>query len=180
MGRDKALLPWHGATLLDHAVARLRGVCDEVRILSGPEARYEDRGLLVSTDIVSDAGPLGGIHAGLTVLSGGPALFLAVDLPLVSKDLLAALAALAAAGEGFDAVVPSHSGGYEPLCAVYGPGSLGPIRRRLEAGERKVTCFWPEVRVRVFEEREISRFGDPATLFRNVNAPPDYAALTEP
>ncbi len=177
MGRDKALLPWRGTTLLDHAVARLRGVCDEVRILSGPEARYQDRGLLVSTDIASDAGPLGGIHAGLTVLSGGHALFLAVDLPLVSEALLAALAAVA---EGYDAVVPLHSGGYEPLCAVYGPGSLEPIRRSLEAGERKVTSFWPGARVRVFEEREIARFGDPATLFRNVNAPPDYAALTEP
>jgi molybdenum cofactor guanylyltransferase len=176
MGRDKALLPWRESTLLDHAVARLGNVCAEVRILCGPEPRYLDRGLPVATDVVSDAGPLGGIHAGLSVVSGNPALFLAVDLPLVSEALLKALMA---AFEGYDAVVPHHAGGYEPLCAVYGPGSLEPIRSRLEAGERKVTSFWSDVRVRVFEEREIVPFGDPATLFRNVNAPPDYAALTE-
>lgn len=177
MGRDKALLPWRGTTLLDHAVARLRAICDDVRILSGPEPRYQDRGLPVSTDLVPDAGPLGGIHAGLAALSGDPALFLAVDLPLVNESLLAALVA---AAEGYDAVVPCHAGGYEPLCAVYGPGSLDAVRRRLEGGERKATSFWSEVRVRLFEEREVARFGDPATLFRNVNAPPDYAALTEP
>ena len=39
MGRDKALLPWENGTLLDHAIARLRAVCDEVRILSGPASR---------------------------------------------------------------------------------------------------------------------------------------------
>jgi molybdopterin-guanine dinucleotide biosynthesis protein A len=177
MGRDKALLPWRGTTLLDHAVARLRNVCAEVRILSGSEPRYQDRDLPVSTDVVPDAGPLGGIHTGLAVLPGGPALFLAVDLPLVSEALLAALVAEA---EGCDAMVPFHAGGYEPLCAVYGPACLEPIRMRLEAGERKATSFWPDVRVRVFEKHEIALFGDPATLFRNVNAPLDYyAALTE-
>jgi molybdopterin-guanine dinucleotide biosynthesis protein A len=175
MGRDKALLPWHETTLLDHAVGRLGNVCAEVRILCGAEPRYLDRGLQVATDVISDAGPLGGIHAGLSVGAGSPAVFLAVDLPLVSEALLKALVA---AFEGYDAVVPRHAGGYEPLCAVYGPGSLEPIRRRLEAGERRVTSFWTDVRVRIFGEREIAPFGDPATLFRNVNAPPDYAALT--
>ena len=175
MGRDKGLLPWRGTTLVDHAVTRLRKVCSEVRILSGSEPRYRDRGIPVSTDVVSDAGPLGGIHAGLAGLSEEPALFLAVDLPLVTVALLAALLA---AAEGWDAVVPVHAGGCEPLCAVYGPACLEPIGKRLEAGERKVTSFWPDVRVRVFEEREIAIFGDPATLFRNVNAPSDYAGLT--
>ena len=36
MGRDKALLPWAGSTLLDDAIARMRLACPDVRILCGP------------------------------------------------------------------------------------------------------------------------------------------------
>ena len=176
MGRDKALLPWGGSTLLDHAVSRLRAVCSEVRLLTGAEARYADRGLPIATDVFTDAGPLGAVHAGLASLPAGRgALFLAVDLPWVVEGLLVAL--IEASG-GHDAAVPVHAFGAEPLCAVYGPACLEPARRRLEAGERKMTSFWPDVRVRTFAEPEIARFGDPAALFRNVNSPSDWAELS--
>ena len=58
MGRDKALLPWRGTTLLDHALDRLRRTCPEVRILCGPEPRYGDRGVPVVLDAIPDGGRL--------------------------------------------------------------------------------------------------------------------------
>jgi molybdopterin-guanine dinucleotide biosynthesis protein A len=177
MGRDKALLPWQGGTLLDHTLARLRSTCREVRILSGPERRYEDRGLPVEIDTLADAGPLAGIHSALAGLDASHGLFLAVDLPFVPAPLLARLLDVALE---FDAVVPVHAGGTEPLCAVYGRACLESIGRRLEAGERKMTAFWPDVRVRIFGEIEIAPFGEPATLFRNLNAPSDWSELSEP
>ena len=54
MGRDKALLPWNGGTLLDHAVTRLRAVCRDVRVLSGADRRYADRGLPVDVDAIAE------------------------------------------------------------------------------------------------------------------------------
>jgi molybdopterin-guanine dinucleotide biosynthesis protein A len=170
MGRDKALLPFGSTTLLDHAVSRLRHVCDEVRILCGPERRYEGHGAAVVVDAIRDAGPLGGVYSGLETLGGGAALFLAVDLPDVPEELLARLLALAS---GWDAVVPVHSAGEEPLCAVYSFACLEPIRRRLDAGQRKMTSFWPDVRVRSMNDDEIAAFGDPRHSFRNVNSPED-------
>ena len=117
MGRDKALLPWGGATLLDHALARLRQVCREARILCGPHARYAERGVPVVVDEVLDAGALGGVLSGLKTMRGdGIGVFLAVDLPLVPAPLLAHLVRLAPA---FDAIVPVSPRGPEPLCAVY-------------------------------------------------------------
>jgi molybdopterin-guanine dinucleotide biosynthesis protein A len=172
MGRDKALLPWGGATLLDHAVARLREVSSEVRILSGVEPRYAERGLLVITDAQPEAGPLAGVLAGLDAAQGVPALFLAVDLPFVPSSLLARLLELLREA---DAVVPVTEDGAHPLCAAYAAACAGPIRRRLAAGERKMTAFWPEVRVRELRGAELARHGDAAALLRNVNAPEDYA-----
>jgi len=175
MGRDKALLPWDGATLLDHAIARLRQVCREVRILCGPEARYANRGVPVVVDEVSDAGALGGVLSGLRTVAGdAPGVFLAVDLPLVPAPLLARLVQL---GLGFDAVVPISTRGPEPLCAVYRESCRTAVERRIAAGQPKMTSFWPDVRVREVPAAELAAFGDPQSLFRNVNSPEDYAVL---
>ncbi len=174
MGTDKALLGWGEATLLDHALERLRQVCRDVRILSGPTRRYLERGAPVIVDAVENGGPLGGVLAGLEALGDGPGLFLAVDIPLAPADLLRRLLELSV---DHDAVVPVTVGGPHPLCAVYRRSCVAPIHRRLAAGERKMTCFWPEVRVREVNQSELARFGDPELLLRNVNAPEDYQAL---
>jgi molybdopterin-guanine dinucleotide biosynthesis protein A len=170
MGRDKALLPWGGADLLDHAVVRLRAVTRDVRILCGPGMRYAERGLPVQPDLVTQAGPLGGVLSGLTAAGGRPGLFLAVDLPRVPAALLSRLVERA---EGWDAVVPVSPGGAEPMCAVYGPGCREPIRRRMDAGDFKMSAFWPDVRVLEVGPAELEEFGDPAEMFINLNAPED-------
>ena len=169
MGRDKALLPWEGSTLLDHAIARLAAVCRDVRILCGPSPRYEDRGRPLVVDAIPDGGPLAGIAAGLESAGDAAGLYLGVDLPLVTVALLAALAAM----EDADAIVPVTPGGPEPLCARYGPGCRAAVRVRLAQGERRMTSFWPDVRVRTLEGDALAAFGDPRRIFHNVNAPED-------
>lgn len=173
MGRDKALLPWRGATLLDHALSRLRQVCGPVFILCGSDRRYADRGVPVLLDARPEAGPLAGLVSGLAQLAEEPGVFLAVDLPEVPAALLAELAGRTGSA---DAVVPVSEHGPEPLCAAYNRACLGPAERRLAAGEFKMTGFWPEVRVVQVPPAEVRRFGDPAVLFRNVNTPSDFGA----
>ena len=177
MGRDKALLPWSGGDLLGHTLDRLREVVPEVRILAGSERRYLERGFPVDTDAAPGLGPIAGLLAGLEAVAGRAALLLAIDLPLVPAALLSRLLGLAAA---FDAVVPVSPRGPEPLCALYGPGCLPALRRRVKAGDLRMTGFWPDVRVRRLEAEEIAVFGPPERLFLNVNAPEDYAAAAGP
>jgi len=178
MGRDKALLPWGGGTLLDAALARLAAVTDDVAILVGQEERYAGRPERRVADRLEDAGALGGVYSGLCATERPLGLFLAVDLPRVPEALLRHLVELA---DGVDAVVPLSPRGAEPLCAVYARSCLEPMRRRLEAGERRMTCFWPDVRVLEVGPEELRRFGDPERLFRNLNIAADYeAARREP
>jgi len=170
MGRDKALLPWDETDLLGHGIARLRRVTDDVRILCGPSPRYEGRGVPVVVDRLTDAGPIGGVVAGLEVSGGRSGLFVAVDLPLVPVTLLDHLAAV---GGSWDAVVPLSPRGREPLCALYAPCCLEPILRRVAAGDMGMTSFWPDVRVLEVGPSELSTFGDAEGFFRNVNTPAD-------
>jgi molybdopterin-guanine dinucleotide biosynthesis protein A len=176
MGRDKALLGWGGATLLDHALHRLESVCADVRVLSGLQRRYTDRGRAVVVDVAADAGPLAGLAAALEASAPRPALILAVDMPYVSPPLLKALVE---ALPGWDAVVPEPDSGPEPLCAVYGPDCLAPVQAALAAGERKMTSFWDRIRVRKLPQAELAAFGSPARLFKNLNDPEEYNAAAD-
>lgn len=169
MGRDKALLPWGETTLLDHAIARLLEVTDDVRILCGSGPRYADRGVPIVVDV---PGPPSALVALLSALDAAPSrtcLLLAVDLPNVTPALLQALAAADA-----DAVVPVSASGPEPLCAVYHAACREPIRESIARGDLKMSGFWADVRVLRIEGEELSRLGDPNTLFMNVNSPRDY------
>jgi len=170
MGEDKALLTWGTTDLLGHALARLGRVADEVRILGGATRRYHDRGVPVHEDPRPDLGPLGGLLAALEA-TGDRVLLLGVDLPLVPVPLLASLAA---AGGTWDAVVPLSPRGPEPVCAVYGPRCLPPVRRAVDEGRLEMTSFWSDVKVREIPPDEVACFGDPDVLFLNVNAPGDY------
>jgi molybdopterin-guanine dinucleotide biosynthesis protein A len=173
MGSDKALLRWGGGTLLDHAITRLRAVCREVRILSGREPRYADRGLPVDIDRVSDGGPLAGLATALSVAAPRAVLLLGVDMPFVTVALLARLRDALA---GVDAVVPVRVAGAEPLCAAYADSCGASVQAALAAGQRKMTSFWPQLRVRALGEGDLAPFGPSAQVFRNLNDPAEYDA----
>jgi len=173
MGRDKALLPWGQETLLDHTLTRLRECCDDVRILCGPTPRYLDRGAPVEVDVVAGVGALAGVLTGLELLEDRSGLFLATDLPRVPAALLRELLDLA---ETYDAVVPVSPDGPQPLAAVYRGPCRAEIRRCLDRGDYRVTSFWSRVKVREVVREELAAFGDPATMFQNLNTSEDYAA----
>lgn len=78
MGTPKALLPWNGRTLLEHARDRLIAAGLEP-VLLGPADWADAYGLQRISDAIEEAGPLGGL---LAVLARGDAFALAVDVPL--------------------------------------------------------------------------------------------------
>src|SRR5262249_25641002 len=78
MGRDKAVLNWHGVTLLDHMVRLLQAVVNPVHVVG--------RGSL--PDRRPGLGPLSGIATGIESSLTDANLFVAVDLPLLTKDFL--------------------------------------------------------------------------------------------
>ena len=64
----------------------------------------------------------------------------------------------------------------ELLDGRFEPRQLPFVQEALASGERKMTSFWPRVRVRVLTDADLARFGPGARLFRNLNDPYEYAA----
>jgi molybdopterin-guanine dinucleotide biosynthesis protein A len=90
MGRDKAFLRLAGKPLIEHAVTKLRRVCDEVSIL-GNDPRLEDYAPIVP-DIHPMCGPMGAMEAALLHPHSWHEwnLFLPVDVPFLPTAYLLA------------------------------------------------------------------------------------------
>lgn len=177
LGQDKRRLRLWGAggpTLLEHTVALVGGLCDDVVVvLNDPEGWPTLPGRHVP-DRYPDGGALGGIYSGLVAAEEAHALVVASDMPLLNPQLLAAMLARP---RDYDLLAPRalspgatrNSLDLETLHAVYGKGCLVPMGEALDAGRRQITAFFPQVRVAVFEP-EATRIYDPHGLsFLNIN-----------
>jgi molybdopterin-guanine dinucleotide biosynthesis protein A len=170
MGVDKALLELHGRTLLERALETMRGVCDAVSIV-GDTAKFATYGTVVE-DVYAGCGPLAGIHAALLNSSAELNLVMAVDMPFVSRELLAFLLATAAETDAI-AAVPRSGQGYQPLSAVYRHAFAPAAEAALRAGTYKIDALFSTVVVREIGEEELRRAGFSEKMFLNVNTPED-------
>ena len=166
MGRDKALLPFRGASLVEH-VARAAAEAAGSVMLVGCPARYSHLSNPVVEDLAPGCGPLGGIHTALTVTGADWNLVVACDMPEVTGPFLSALLEAARSADA-DCLLPSSdSGRPEPLCAVYHRRCLPGITAALERGVRKVTAALAGLQVVGWNPPQ-------PDSFRNVNTPRDW------
>ena len=167
MGRDKALLPYGGATLIEHVATQVAAAAGCV-ILVGPPNRYAHLGYLVIPDFVRHCGPLAGIHAALLASPAEWNLVVACDMPAVTTDFLSSLLAAAESVEA-DALVPVWPCGWlEPLCAVYRRELAEPLADALQRGVRQVAQALTDLRVAHWPISE-------PEYFQNLNTPKEMA-----
>ena len=135
MGAPKALLDWHGGTLVRRVTGILQRIADPVVVVHADGQQLPPLvGVERAVDRAPDRGPLEGIAAGLQAVAGRcPAVFVSgTDLPFLHPDLVLALAA---GRREHDVAVPVADGHVHHLCAVYGSDLLPVVERQL-AGDR--------------------------------------------
>jgi molybdopterin-guanine dinucleotide biosynthesis protein A len=175
MGRDKRLLPWgtddkgHETSLLQTTVETLRRVADEVIVVANDRPKVV--GARVVSDVISDAGSLGGILSGLEAASHDRVFVAAADMPFLRADLVRNLSARF---NDHDAVVPIVKGRPEPLHALYGPAVAAAARRQIELGKLKIASALSGLDVMWVTESELQAIDPGLESFRNVNTPGEY------
>lgn len=166
MGRDKALLPYHGKTLLESIHAQLAGICGQAFVV-GPAARYASLGLPLIEDIHPGCGPLSGIEAALAHASEW-AFIAACDMPGLQNEAIREILHLAQSETEAKIIMPlSPDGLPEPLCAAYHRSILPAVRKSLETGVFKVTDALAGLPLLTL----------PSRPFPNVNTPAEWEAL---
>ena len=166
MGRDKALLPWAGGTLLQSQIDRFAPLGPVAVCLDRP-SRFSFSGAAELADPFPGQGPLNGLVSGLR-WSGGRAIFLcAVDLPYADP---AWATRLYTSLDGYDACLLRSENGPEPLFAAYTPTCLDAAEASLRQGRLRMRGLLDTLRVRYFDAASL-----PA--LHNVNTPEDFTAL---
>ncbi len=166
MGRDKALLPFRGGTLVEAVAAAVAEAAGRVTLIGDPE-RYGCFGLPVVADRYPGWGPLAGIHAALTLDQADWNLVVACDMPELTPAFLRSLLEAAEAA-GADCLLPKSAGLPEPLCAVYHRRILPVIQAAMERGVRKVTTG--------LEGLRMASPDFPESCFRNLNTSAEWTS----
>jgi molybdopterin-guanine dinucleotide biosynthesis protein A len=174
MGCDKAFLEISGGTLLARALAAVRAVTADVRIV-GPVSRFAAHAPTIE-DVYAERGPLGGIHAALCASGKELNLMAAVDLPRITPALLRFLCEQAR-GSGAVVTVPHAGGRLQPLCAVYRGEFARLAAEALEQGRNRIDLLFERCRVRVIAEEELRSAGFDAAMFANLNTPGEVEQL---
>jgi molybdopterin-guanine dinucleotide biosynthesis protein A len=121
LGGAKALAPLAGRPLICHALAALQGAVGEVAIVAKPDTSLPVlHGVTVWREPAAPRHPLVGIVHALACANGCPVLVCAADMPFVSCEVLAALAAADPAGAPA-VVATSAERGLQPLLGCYQP-----------------------------------------------------------
>ena len=172
MGTDKRFLPLDGETLLAHMLRKgsAAGVHSIVLAAEGERsdlaALAEEYGAYLVTDELPAQGPAAAIAAGLAAAKTEWALVLSGDMPFYDFELVRAL--LPEATGDTQVVLPTISGYWQPLAALYRRDAGTAFAAAIARGDRKLGIILRELTV-----KELPLTVD-AGIFFNVNTPASY------
>ena len=166
-GLDKALVPLRGRPMVAHVIERLAPQVGALLLNTNrPAADYAGFGLPVVADAVGGfAGPLAGLHAGLSAARTDWVASVPCDSPLLPADLVRRLAD-AAAQAGARIAMARTGEQPHPVFALVERALQADLHAFLAAGGRKIDAWMarhPTVEV---------DFAD-AAAFGNINTPDD-------
>lgn len=174
MGFNKAFLKYGDKTFIEHQIARLNRIFDEIILSANDASLYTHLNLPIVSDVMPERGPLGGICAGLIRSSSFHSFVIACDMPFIDERVILYLREQI---DGYDVVVPRTNRGLEPLHAFYSRNCIQPMYRCLNEGRLRIIDFFSEVKVKIVDEQEFGKLREPdvpAQPLINLNTPEEY------
>jgi len=169
-GSDKAFIRLGGRYLIERILDTLKGVFDEVIIVTNSLQNYQQLGCKLVQDIFPGKGCLGGLYTGMKHSSSGSIFAVACDMPFLNGEFVEYLCRQA---RGYDVVIP-RTAALQPMHAVYSSGCLPHMEELMEQGNLKILDFFHQVRVKEIGPEEVSRFDSKGLMFYNINTPEDF------
>lgn len=170
-GGDKGLRPFRGKAMVAHAILRLAPQVDALIINANQNREaYEALGYHVIADVVTGyAGPLAGLHAGLSACTTPLLVTAPCDSPLLPLDLVGRLyAGLLSAGAQL--AVAQSGGRAQPVFALCRRDLLGHLTSYLSGGGRKIDAWYAALNV-------VEVPFDDEAAFVNINTPEELERL---
>jgi molybdopterin-guanine dinucleotide biosynthesis protein A len=170
-GVDKGLVDLDGLPFVAHVLARLSPQVGDVLISANQNLdRYGAFGVPVVPDAIGGfAGPLAGLHAGMTAATRDLVVTVPCDSPFLPGDLVARLRVALNAHSAQLAVARTFDQPH-PVFALVRRDVLPHLTAFLAAGGRKIDAWYATLKA-----VEVA-FDDEAQAFRNINTADELAA----
>lgn len=174
--KDKGLIPFKGATLVEHAIARLSPQVNNVLISANRNLDYYQKlNVTCIQDILPDyCGPLAGIHAALKNLENDWLATIACDTPCFPNDYVekvsGALTQSKAETNTLIAIAQSNNRLQNVFILIH-KTLFNSLDSFLKKGERKAQ-IWLEQHNPVIVD-----FNEPPYAFYNINIPEDLKKI---
>lgn len=171
MGREKALLPYRGSTLVEHVASAVREATGSVALIGDP-AKFGHLGLPVIPDAIPSCGPASGIYTALEATQADWNLIVACDMPGISSGILRELVRRAETAESNCVAAAAPGGEPEPLCAVYHRRCLPVLAQAIRDKRLKMKELVNEIGV--------TSVGVSPAALANVNTPKEWLEFEAP
>lgn len=171
-GADKGLVSFQGRPMVAHVLERLEPQVDAILLNANREIEtYRRFGHPVVSDAIGGyAGPLAGLHAGMSHAETPLVVMTPCDSPFLPPDLVDRLQQ-ALLREHTDVAVVKTGNWQQPVFCLCRTALLPNLTRFLEEGGRKVDRWYASLRT-----VEVP-FDDQADAFANINTREELACL---
>lgn len=175
MGENKAFIEIHGEKIIDRTIRILRGVFDEIILVTNEPLEYLDYDVKIVTDLIKGKSALGGIYTGLFYALGEHSFLCACDMPFLKGEFIEYMVGKI---DSNDIVVPNPPDGYQPLHAIYSKRCLPRIKKFIDKDELKIRGFYKKSKTLLIGAEEIQKFDPEGRMFLNINSPEDLDELS--
>ncbi len=171
-GVDKGLLPFQGKPMVVHVLERLRPQVAEVLLNANRETEaYAQFGYRVIADVIGGfAGPLAGLHSGLSAARYPLAVTVPCDSPFLPLDLVERLHT-ALQQQDADLAVARTGQQAHPVFCLCRTSLLPNLTQFLAGGGRKIDAWYAGLNT-----VEVA-FDDEAEAFANINTPAELSCM---
>jgi molybdopterin-guanine dinucleotide biosynthesis protein A len=165
----KALIQLGEQTIISKTVQLFKQLFDEVIIVANNFTDYDHLGVKLTSDLIPETGPLGGLYSGLMVSSSDYSFVVACDMPFIDPAIILHFQNYTYSGQ-YDVIVPEFNGFIEPLFAFYSRKCIPTILDHLQQKDFKIRSFYSHAKVK---EVPCSHFNAVEKAFFNINTRED-------
>ena len=173
-GRDKAFLEFQNKQIITSLAEECQKVCNQVLIVSDSGQKFSLNNVEEIGDNFQDAGPMGGLQAGLEAADNDICFLVACDMPLVTADLIRVFLENV---EEHQILLAKNGDDIEPMFGIYRKSLLPKVEEFLRLGRRSLLNLLKVADVGFLSEEIWGSVTSCKDVFFNINFKEDYDKL---
>lgn len=172
MGFDKQLLKIDERRLMDSLIHKLDKHFEEIIIVTNRSELYIGLSHIITSDILKDKGPLGGIHAGLKISSSQYAFIVACDMPNINMEYVNFMKNQLT-DPNSKGCITEFGNWIEPFSSFYSADLMEYIEGYLNTGRRSINGLIKDFKMTYIPEDKARKFSSNWDMFLNLNTKED-------